>query len=171
VRRVPAAISALALAAAGCASDGEDGSGIEIERADGSAIEFDGPLRAWCADGLVWILNGEAPADEDGDPSPFWFVSVPVRKARAGAPVEVGPHTDTETGGMLAYDARDDNLLSSTETESSGTIEFGAASCERDRSISVTVDVQLDSELRGPTATARGNVEVAIGEPVELPGD
>jgi hypothetical protein len=175
VVRRSAAIMALALVTAACGgndgSSGGGGDGIEVERADGSKIEFSGRMRAWCRDGSLWILNGDLPGEGDETPETYWIVSVRAQNGDAKRRVTVGPDSDVaEDGGMFVYDAERENELSSAEEDSSGTLEFDDVGCERGARVGVDVDVTLDSEFHdAPSATARGSAEAEIGDPLELP--
>jgi hypothetical protein len=172
VRTFAALVGILAVAAAGCGEGdgGDGGSGVEVERADGTAIEFGGPLRAWCSDGQLWILNGMF-ATDDQEPDAFWVASAPLEKVRKQPRVEITGEGDVEEdGGMFVYDAEKDNELSSAQEEATGSIEFPDVTCERGAAVGVSVDATLDSEFGGaPSVTARGDAEAVIGDPVEVP--
>jgi hypothetical protein len=173
VRR-PAALLALVLALGGCGGGGGGGGDdLTVERADGTAIDFSGPLRAWCdADDRVWIIKGDAPTDDDENPPAYWTVTAPLEKARSGEAIRVGDRTDVYDGdaGMFVLDAEQRNELSSQEEDASGTVEFEEVSCARGATVRVSVDVQLGSEFGEQSgATARGAAEAEIGDPVDFP--
>jgi hypothetical protein len=165
------AVVALALAA-GCAGAdaSSDANALEVIRGDDSRVEFTGGTRAWCEDGILSVLGGRFPKDDEERPPAFWYISANEDELSAEEPIDLPAERL-----LFVYDpevGRDGNDLSSAEEESTGSVTFREWTCEQGEQVRIDVKATLASEYHNlPSVDANGEVEAVVGDPVPIPTD
>jgi hypothetical protein len=144
---------------------------LTFTRADGTLFTVVG-ARALCrppseteTDGQLIEVWGGLPQDPgpgDLPTDPTFMLEVPVDAVADGAtmtfPDDVTEHTGYSSAPFSAYDAAEDNELSSTAEGASGTITFASASCDPNPGIDATIDATLASERGGPPVRVQGRL-------------
>ena len=168
-------VSAVIAALHGC-SGSDAKPALAITRKDGTVVETDGTLRAWCgvppfqgdAGKSLHILEGErAFANSDDVPS-YWVFRVELerldRTTRFAVPqVPV----DTPSWVFFVYDAERDNEAAAYKEDSLGSIEVKRWGCEKGDAVTLTVNARVASEIGGDAVQARGTVTAEIGDEPE----
>ena len=168
-------VSTVVAALFGC-SGGDASSALTITREDGTVVEIDGTLRAWCgvprsqgdARRSLHVLEAErAFADPDDAPS-YWVFRVELeqldRTTRFAVPqVPV----DTPSWAFFVYDAERDNEAATHTEESLGEIDVRRWGCEEGDEVTLSVDARVASEIGGEPVHAHGTVTTEIGDEPE----
>ena len=168
-------VSTLIAALFGCS--GYDAKpGLAITRTDGTIVETDGTLRAWCgippsqgdAGMSLHILEGErAFADSDNVPSYWVFRSELETLDQATRFAVPQIPVDTPSWMFFVYDAERDNEAAAYKEDSLGSIEVKRWGCEKGDAVTLTVNARVASEIGGDAVQARGTVTAEIGDEPE----
>jgi hypothetical protein len=156
----------------GCSGTDDEAPHLSITREDGSVVEIDPTLRAWCglprfqgdAGRSLHVLEGDqAFADADDVPS-YWLFRIEVEKLEQTTrlPVPQVP-VDTPSWVFFVNDAERDNEAAAYKEGSSGSIEVERWGCDEGDAVTLTVDARVASETGGDAVRARGTVTAEIG--------
>jgi hypothetical protein len=185
-------LAALVLLASACGgSDGardKGGNGIRVTREDGSQVKFPDEVHAWCGPGPfapqaeheraptppkpreLWIVGGQPPAEEAEEADTFWVFSWPTKSIERSPRIELPDEGEALHAALFVYDSETPNELSSSEEDAKGVIEVEKWGCEKGDTVHISVEATLDGELfETPTASAEGEVETVIGDPLPIP--
>ena len=160
------------LALTGCSGGGDESPALPIIRADGSVVEIDPTLRAWCglprfqgdAGRSLHVLEGDRGfAGEDDVPS-YWLFRIELDKLEQTTrlPVPQVP-VDTPSWVFFVNDAERDNEAATYKEESQGSIVIDRWGCNEGDLVTLTVDARVASEHGGEAVQARGTVTAEIG--------
>jgi hypothetical protein len=149
---------------------------LAITRRDGSVVETDGPLRAWCGiprlqgdtGRSLHILEGErAFANSDDVPS-YWIFRVELERLDQTTRFAV-PQVpmDTRSWVFFVYDAERENEAAAYKEGSLGSIEVRRWGCEKGDAVTLSVNARVASEIGGDAVQARGTVTAEIGHEPE----
>ena len=168
-------ISTVIAALLGC-SGGDAGPALAITRKDGTLVETDGTLRAWCgvprfqgdAGKSLHILEGErAFANSDDVPS-YWIFRAELEKLEQTTRFAVPQvPVDTPSWAFFVYDAERDNEAAAYKEESLGSIEVERWGCDEGDVVTLTVNAGVASEIGGEAVQANGTVTTEIGDEPE----
>jgi hypothetical protein len=172
---------------AGDTSGGRSGANdLEVTRTDGTKVEFQGKVTAWCGpldelrntseegdpagETAIHIFGGELPGENVENPRSFWFFSR-ARNAIEDEPELELPDDDEPEPSFFVFDAARQNELSSYHERSSGTIEVANwPGCREGEEVRLVVDGRLDSEISDqPTAEVEGEIVTIIGDGPPVP--
>ena len=172
----PPAIVAAALVAfalAGCSGDDADTPpALAVTREDGSVVEIDRALRAWCglprsqgdAGRSLHVLQGDRSfADSDDVPSYWLFRAELGRLERSTRFAVPQVPVDTPSWGFFVNDVKRHNEVATHTEESSGSIEVEEWGCDEGDAVTLSVDARIASEIGGEAIQARGTVTAEIG--------
>ena len=159
----------------GC-SDGDAGPALAITREDGTVVETDGTLRAWCgvprsqgeAGRSLHVLEGErAFANSDDAPS-YWIFRAELEKLDQTTRFAVPQiPVDTPSWVYFVYDAERDNEAAAYEEGSLGSIEVKRWGCDDGDAVTLIVNARVASEIGGEAVQAHGTVTAEIGNEPE----
>jgi hypothetical protein len=159
-------------ALAGC-SGGDAGPALAITRKDGTVVETDGTLRAWCggprfqgeAGRSLHVLEGErAFANSDEAPS-YWMFRVELEKLDQTTQFAVPQvPVDTPSWVFFVYDAERDNEAAAYKEGSLGSIEVKRWGCDDGNVVTLTVNAGVASEIGGEAVQVHGTVTTVIGD-------
>lgn len=168
-------ISTVCAALSGC-SGGDAGPALAITREDGTLVETDGTLRAWCgrprfqgeARKSLHILEGEgAFADSDDVPS-YWIFRAELEKLDQTTRFAVPQiPVDTPSWVLFVNDAERDNEAATYKEESLGSIEVKQWGCDEGDVVTLAVNARVASEIGGEAVQAHGTVTTEIGDEPE----
>jgi hypothetical protein len=170
------AISALiAVALVGC-SGGDQRPALPITREDGTVLETDGTLRAWCgiprfqgdAEVSLHVLEGERAFEQPNDTPTYWIFRAELEELEEATRFAVPQMpVDTPSWVLFIHDAKRDNEAAAYTEESLGSIQVERWGCEEGDVVTLTVDAQVASEIGSESLQARGTVTVEIGDEPE----
>lgn len=164
------------IALAGCAGGGDEAPALSITREDGSVVEIDGTLRAWCGVApfqgkdvtpgrSLHVLGGDREfADPDDVPS-YWIFRIELEQLEQTTrlPVPQVP-VDTTSWVFFVNDVERDNEVATYKEESSGFIEVEAWGCDEGDVVTLTVDARVASEYGLGALRVRGTATAEIGD-------
>lgn len=168
------ALLGLALALAGCGGSDDDAQpGLRITREDGSLVEIDRTLRAWCgvprnqgdAGRSLLVLAGDLPSGDLSDAPSYWTFRIVLEKLERTRRLAV-PQVPVDTPSWVFYvnDKERDNEAAAYKEGSSGRIEVERWGCEEGDAVTLTVNARVASEFGdGEAVQARGTVTAEIG--------
>ena len=169
------AISTVTAALLGC-SGGDAEPALVITREDGTVVETDGTLRAWCgrprfqgeARRSLHVLEGErAFANTDDVPS-YWTFHVELEKLDQTTQFAVPQvPVDTPSWVFFVYDAERDNEAAAYQEGSLGSIEVKRWGCDEEDVVTLTVNATVASEIGGEAVQVHGTVTTEIGDEPE----
>jgi len=173
IAAVLASVLLLAVAASACTGDSDDATpGLRITRADGSVIEFEKSLHAWC--GLLPsesdpgrslnVLAGDTPSGDLSDVGSYWRFSIELGKLEQTQRLLVPQvPVDTTLWVFFVYDEERDNEAAAYKEGSSGVIAVEEWGCEEGDAVTLTVNARVASEFGdGEAVQARGTVRAEI---------
>jgi len=165
----------IAMALVGC-SGGESHPALPITRGDGTVLETDGKLRAWCSvprsegnPGVsLHVLEGQRAFEQRNDRPAYWMFRAErdLLEERTRFAVPQMP-VDTPSWVLFIYDAERDNEAAAYTEESLGSIQVEQWGCDRGDPVTLTVNARVASEIGGEALQARGTVTVEIGDEPE----
>ena len=168
-------VLAVVAAVSGC-SGGDGGPALAITRKDGTVVETDGTLRAWCgiprfqgnAGRSLHILEGErAFADSDDRPA-YWIFQVELEKLDQTTQFAVPQvPVDTPSWAFFVYDAERDNEAAAYKEGSLGSIEVKRWGCDEGDAVTLTVNARVASEIGGEPVQVHGTVTTEIRDEPE----
>ena len=164
--------SILVAALFGC-SGGDSGPALAITRKDGTVVQTDGTLRAWCgvprlqgnARESLHILEGEHAFSNADDVPSYWIFRAELEQLDQTTRFAV-PQTpvDTPSWVFFVYDAERDNEAAAYTEGSRGSIDVTRWGCDRGDAVTLTVNARVASEIGGEAVRAHGTVTTEIGD-------
>ena len=143
---------------------------------DGTVLETDGKLRAWCgvtrSEGnpgvSLHVLEGQRAFEQRNDRPAYWMFRA-ERDLLEDRPRFAVPQmpVDTPSWVLFIYDAERDNEAAAYTEESLGSIQVEQWGCDRGDPVTLTVNARVASEIGGEALQARGTVTVEIGDEPE----
>jgi hypothetical protein len=165
----------IAFAPVGC-SDGESDPAVRITREDGTVLETDGKLRAWCgvprSEGdpgvSLHVLEGEQAFERRNDRPAHWLFRAELNELEDRTRFAV-PQTpvDTPAWVLFVYDAERDNEAAAYTEESIGSIHVEQWGCRRGDLVTLAIDARVASEIGAEALKVSGTVTVEIGDEPE----
>jgi hypothetical protein len=184
-------IGAVLLATACGSGDGSPGKGghsLRVTREDGSQVKLPDEVHAWCGPARsapqaenetapsppkpteLWVVGGRLPSERAEEADTFWMFSWPTKAIERSPRIELPDEGEAQHGALFVYDSEGPNELSSSEEDAKGVIEVEKWGCEKGDTVRISVKATLDGELfETPTATAEGEVDSVIGDPMPIP--
>ena len=165
----------IAVALVGC-SGGDARPALPITREDGTVLETDGTLRAWCgvppfqgdAGVSLHVLEGRRAFEQPDDTPSYWIFRAELEKLEEMKSFAVPQMpVDTPSWVLFINDAERDNEAAAYTEESLGSIQVERWGCEAGDVVTLTVDARVASEIGGEALQARGTVTAEIGDEPE----
>jgi hypothetical protein len=149
-----------------------EGGGLSFFRADGSRIAFNNPARIWCGPWTDIVKTRSLHvATLPGKRAEAWWevkavIAAVRRQPRVGFPVNFVWNRPTGAQVFAADDRGNGNEASTEQEDSSGSMRFEDASCQRGARVEFSIDAVLDSEFSDDTPiTVRGQFRGTVGAP------
>ena len=165
-------ISTVIAAVSGCAG-GDAGPALAITRKDGTVVETDGTLRAWCgqprsqgeAGRSLHVLEGERAFASSDDVPSYWIFRAELEKLERTTQFAVPQiPVDTPSWVFFVYDAERDNEAAAYTEGSLGSIEVKRWGCDEGDVVTLTVNAGVASEIGGEAVQVHGTVTTQIGD-------
>ena len=178
--RLAMIISALAVCAACSTERDATSGGLTVTREDGSIVEFEGSVRAWCGPpwdggGTALQLGSGVPVGqsrpggtrETERPRTYWFLFSLIERLERAPELSLRERPiDSTTWTFYVNDLETGNEAAAKNERSSGTIVVNRWGCDRGDAVEVTFEAVVGSEFGdGEVVRAAGTVTTEIGDP------
>jgi hypothetical protein len=175
-------ICALAVFAACSTGSDSISGGLTVTREDGSIVEFEGSVRAWCGPprdggGSALQLGSGVPVGqsrpggtrETERPRTYWLLFSLVERLERAPVLSLRERPiDSTTWTFFVNDLETGNEAAAKNERSSGTIVVSRWGCDRGDAVEVTFKAVVGSEFGdGEVVRAAGTVTTEIGDPPE----
>jgi len=181
---VGGALIICALAVCTACSTGSDltSGGLTVTREDGSTVEFEGSVRAWCGPprdggGTALQLGSGVPVSqsrpsgtrETERPRTYWLLFSLVERLERDPVLSLRERPiDSTTWTFFVNDLETGNEAAAKNERSSGTIVVSRWGCDQGDAVEVTFKAVVGSEFGdGEVVRAAGTVTTEIGDPPE----
>jgi hypothetical protein len=176
----PLIICALAVCTACTTGSDSASEGLTVTREDGSTVEFEGPVRAWCGPprdggGTALQLGSGVPVGqsrpsgtrETESPRTYWLLFSLVERLERDPVLSLREHPiDSTTWTFFVNDLETGNEAAAKNERSSGRIVISRWGCDRGDAVEVTFKAVVGSEFGdGSVVRAAGTVTTEIGDP------
>jgi hypothetical protein len=175
-------IGALALCTACSTGSDSPSGGLTVTREDGSTVEFEGSVRAWCGPprdggGTALQLGSGVPVSqsrpsgtrETERPRTYWLLFSLIERLERDPVLSPRKRPiDSTTWTFFVNDLETGNEAAAKNERSSGTIVVSRWGCHQGDAVEVTFKAVVGSEFGdGEVVRAAGTVTTEIGGPPE----